>query len=214
MNKTLAFVIGLVISVGALGAEVLRDPDGAIRLEVSLDLANTFVFDESPVLDDGRPAYGNDFIIRGVIYPAGTISASGNKGMNPDGTPEFPDRVLGEWTCWGRFIGQGAATTQGAFVMSTQVFSFGANADYGPTTIVTTGYETVDSSVHRAVTGGTGEFMRAAGAQRQAIMPGGRNAASGLNLSQEIVLDDAVTMKLSEIEELLSRVAVRLGLVP
>ncbi len=214
MNNALVWAIGLTIGAGSLEAQVPRDPDGSIRLEVALDLANTFVFDESPVLDDGRPAYGNDFIIRGVIYPAGTISTSGNKGMNPDGTPEFPDRVLGEWTCWGRFIGEGAATSQGAFVMSTQVFSFGATPDYGPTTIVTTGYEAVDGAVHRAVTGGTGEFVRAAGSQRQAIMAGGRNGASGLNLTQEIVLDDSVSTSLSRIQELLSRVATRLGLVP
>ncbi len=60
-----------------------------------------------------------------VIYPAGAITSGGNKGMNPDGTPEFPDKVIGERTCWGRFIGNEAQTSQGAFVMSTPVFSFG-----------------------------------------------------------------------------------------
>lgn len=206
--------LGLTLSATTLLAQVPRDADGVIRVETALDLANTFVPDESPIFDDGRPAYGNAFIIRAVIYPAGTITAEGNKGMNPDGTPEFPDKVIGEWTCWGRFIGNGAQTSKGAFVMSTQVFSFGETPDYGPTTIVTTGYETVDGSVYRAITGGTGEFSRAAGSQRQAIIAGGRNAARGLNLSHEIMLDDSVSTGLSEIKSLLARMAVRLGLVP
>lgn len=207
--------LGLLAGILAIsaGAQVLADPDGVIRVEVS-QMAPTFVFDESPVFDDGGPAYGNVFVVQGVLYPAGTVTSSGNKGMNPDGTPEFPDKVIGEWTCWGRFIGNGARTSEGAFVMSTQVFSFGEGPEYGPKTIVTTGYEAVDAPVQRAITGGTGEFSRAAGTQRQAIMAGGRNASGGLNLTQEIVVDDAVSSSLAQIQSLLNRMAVRLGLVP
>ena len=205
--------LGLAIPAGLL-CQVPRDADGVIRVETSLDLANSFVFDEAPTLDDGRPAYGNDFIIQGVIYPAGTVTSAGNKGLNPDGTPEYPDKVIGEWTCWGRFIGNGAGTTEGAFVMSTQVFSFGDSPDYGPMTIVTTGYEAVDGPVMRAITGGTGDLDRASGSQRQQIMAGGRNAARGLNMSHEIVLDDKLEQGLSAVHLLLKRVATRLGLVP
>ncbi len=214
MKRAKILMAFLSLGAVALSAQIPRDPDGMIRVETALDLVNTFVADESPVFDDGRPAYGNDFVIQGVIYPAGTITTTGSQGMNADGTPEYPDRVIGEWTCWGRFIGNGAQTTAGAFVMSTQVFSFGTTADYGATTIVTTGYEAVDGPVYRAITGGTGEFGRAAGTQMQAIMPGGRNAASGLNLSHQIMLDDSVSSDLSGIKRLLERIAVRLGLVP
>ena len=84
------------------------------------------------------PAYGNPFVTQGYVYPAGTLS-EGN-GV-PDGSPEFPDKVIGEWSCEGFFIGDGAHTTEGAWVYTTQLFAFGDDPDTGAETIVVTGYE-------------------------------------------------------------------------
>ena len=195
----------------SLPAQPLRDADGVIRVEISQN-AGQFVFDEAPTFDTGLPAYGNPFVVQGVIYPAGTLANSINNGMNPDGTPEFPDKVIGEWTCWGRFIGNGVQTAAGGWVMSTQVFSFGEASGYGAKTIVTTGYETVDGTVERAVTGGTGKFEGAVGVQRQQVL--GHNASGGLALSEEIDLDDPTAKALARIERVLSRIAKRMGLVP
>ena len=206
--KTVALIS--LVSGLSLG-QPLRDPDGVIRVEISQNFGQ-FSFDEAPTFDDGLPGFGNPFVVQGVIYPAGTLAASAHNGMNPDGTPEFPNKVIGEWTCWGRFIGDGAHTAAGEWVMSTQVFSFAPDSGYGPKTIVTAGYETVDGTVQRAVTGGTGEFVGAAGAQRQQVL--GHNATGALALSEEIDLDDPVAKALARIERVLSRIAMRLGLVP
>jgi len=55
--------------------------------------------DETPAFPDGLPAYGAEFITEGYIYPAGTLT--GPNGANPDGSPEFPNRVIGRWVCRG-----------------------------------------------------------------------------------------------------------------
>ena len=209
-TKAVLLVATLVaLHTSTLRGQPLRDPDGIIRVEISQN-AGQFVFDEAPQFEDGLPAFGNPFVVQGVIYPAGTLANSVHQGMNPDGTPEFPDMVIGEWTCWGRFIGDGLHTSNGEWVMSTQVFSFGEDSGYGSKTIVTTGYETVDRTVERAITGGTGEFVGAAGVQHQSIA--GHNASGGLALAEELVLDDPTSRALARIERLLSRIATRMGL--
>jgi len=96
--------------------------------------------------------------------------------------------------------------------MSTQVFSFEPDSGYGPKTIVTAGYETVDGTVERAVTGGTGEFVGAAGVQRQQVL--GHNGTGALSLGEEIELDDPTAKALARIEQALARIARRMGLVP
>ncbi len=108
-----------------------------ITVEVAED-GTRFVFDEAPVLANGFPAYGNGFVTQGYIYPEGTLD--GSDGVNPDGSPEFPDQVIGEWTCWGYFVGDGANTTAGAWVVTTQVFDFHSSV-LGDDSIVTTGFE-------------------------------------------------------------------------
>ncbi len=59
-----------------------------------------FAFAPAPVFDDGMPAHGNPFVTQGYIYPAGTLS-EGVSGTLEDGSPAFPDKVLGTWTCDG-----------------------------------------------------------------------------------------------------------------
>jgi hypothetical protein len=164
---TSATVAGLSI---ASAAETGGD-ENVDTLEVDIAEDGTrFVIDEAPVFDDGLPAHGNAFITQGYIYPAGTLTDS--NGVNPDGSPEFPDEVIGEWSCTGYFIGEGAHATEGAFVYSTQLFAFGDNADTGAETIVVTGYEGVEvgAIVTGAITGGTGGYATAIGEADQELL--------------------------------------------
>jgi hypothetical protein len=140
--------------------------------------ATRFVFDETRTHPDGSPAYGSSFITQGYLYPAGTVG--GSNGVLPDGSPEFPELVLGEWTCRGTFVSDGAHTVTGPWVVTTQLFSFGDAA--GRVTLVTEGYEIADvgERVKRAVTGGTGRLRQASGQSAQQLL--GFNATEGVNL--------------------------------
>lgn len=149
-----------------------------------------FMFDEAPVLPSGMPAYGNPFITQGYIYPYGTLE--GTNGVLADGSPEFPDIVIGEWTCRGYFVGNGAETTTGPWVITTQHYDFYEEAGFSPgkqstrSNLVTDGYEIADVGVEatRAVTGGTGKYKRARGEARQTLL--GFNASEGVNLRFKI----------------------------
>ncbi len=138
-----------------------------------------FVFDQNgPLLDDGYPDYGNGFVTQGYLYPAGTIGES--DGVLADGSPEFPDLVIGNWTCWGYFVGDGADTTDGPWVITTQVFDFDVDQP-GATTIITAGMETPAGTgpIARAITGGTGAFRAAGGQMSQETL--GHNVSEGVN---------------------------------
>lgn len=140
-------------------------------LEVDIAENGTrFVIDEAPAFDDGFPAYGNAFITEGYIYPAGTLTDT--NGINPDGSPEFPDDVIGKWSCTGYFIADGAHTTKGSWVYTTQLLAFGDNPVDGRETIVVTGYEGAEAgkTVTGAITGGTGRYATARGEADQALL--------------------------------------------
>ena len=153
-------------------------PDGTLRFDVAEDMTR-FVFAPQPVHEDGMPAHGNAFITQGYIYPAGTLTES--NGVQADGSPEFPDKVLGEWTCRGWFVGEGAHTTTGPWVVTTQLYNFGA--EVGDATLVTEGYEIADVGVaiERAISAGTGPFANVRGEGEQTFL--GFNASEGVNLS-------------------------------
>jgi hypothetical protein len=161
-------------------------PDGIMRFDVAEDMSR-FAFAASPVHDDGMPAHGNPFITQGYLYPYGTLSAT--NGVNPDGSPEFPELVLGEWTCRGWFVGEGAHATSGAWVITTQLYSFG-EGPVGDTVLVSEGYEIADvgEPAARAITGGTGPFAAARGAGEQTFL--GFNASEGVNLRFELAVAD------------------------
>lgn len=163
------------------GATALANGLKTLRLEIA-ENGNKFTFDETPVFGDGLPAYGNEFITEGYIYPAGTLS--GLNGVNPDGSPEFPDKVIGIWTCRGWHVGDGAHTLTGPWVVSHQLYDFGSTP--GRRSIATDGYETpeVGVPINRAVTGGTGEFSEARGEMTQVFL--GFNASNGITLKVEI----------------------------
>lgn len=144
-------------------------PTRTIEVDVA-ENGHRFVFDESPVFDDGMPAFGNAFLTQGYIYPAGTLN--GENGVRPDGSPQFPDKVIGEWLCRGYFIGDGAHTTEGSWVYTTQLFAFGEDPDAGRQTVVVVGYEgaEVGKAVTGAITGGTGRYATARGEASQELL--------------------------------------------
>ena len=152
-----------------------------LRFDVAEDMSR-FIFDKDVVYDDGMPADGSSFITRGYLYEYGTLQ--GGNGVNADGSPEFPDKVLGEWICQGYMINDAAHASTGVWVFSTQFFQLGEEA--GAQTIVTQGYELadLDVAIARAITGGTGDYKSAGGESSQILL--GFNASEGVNLRVEL----------------------------
>lgn len=173
-----AAVVGIGIGVAYAGSDDAYEESESVQVEVAED-ATRFAFDESPVFDDGMPAYGNPFVTQGYIYEAGTLAEGG--GVNPDGTPTHPDNVIGTWTCEGVMIGDGAHTESGPWVVSTQVFDFGEFD--GDDIVISHGFETpeIGEPTDRAVIGGTGEHVGAVGTQSQVLE--GFNDGGGVNLT-------------------------------
>ncbi|MGI8740908.1 MAG: hypothetical protein ACR2KU_15300 [Gammaproteobacteria bacterium] len=118
--RSLLFVATAIVAVttGQVSAETK-----IIRFDVAEDTTRfafdkeQFVFEEGPGKADNLPAYGNQFVTQGYTYPPGTITAS--TGVFENGEPEFPDLVIGERTCRGVFIGDGAKTVSGPIVFTT-----------------------------------------------------------------------------------------------
>lgn len=154
-----------------------------LQFDVSEDMTR-FIFDQDVVYEDGMPADGSSFITRGYLYEAGTLD--GTNGVNPDGSPEFPDKVIGEWICQGYMINDAGHATSGVWVFSTQFFQLGDEP--GAQSIVTQGYELADVGVAiaRAITGGTGDYQTARGESSQTLL--GLNASEGVNLRVEIAV--------------------------
>ena len=154
-----------------------------------------FVFDETPLLASGFPAYGNAFVTQGYIYPNGTLD--GHNGVATDGSPEFPDQVIGEWTCRGYFIGNGAETATGPWVITTQHYDFYKHRGYAENkqstklNLVSDGYELVDIDVpgKRAITGGTGRFKRAKGQAVQVLLDSRTNRGQPFGVILDLGLD-------------------------
>lgn len=152
-----------------------------IRFEVAED-GTRFVFSEERLFEDGMPQYGTPFVTQGYIYPEGTLN--GSNGALADGSPEFPDRVIGEWTCYGYMIGDGGHTESGVWVVSTQVYQF--NERYDNAMLITDGFELVDFNVPvaRTITAGTGRFLGIVGEQVQTLL--GFTEQMGVNLTVEL----------------------------
>lgn len=178
----LASVLVVSVSATAVSAQSAEEAT-PLQVEVAED-GTRFVFDDLRLHEDGMPAYGSAFVTSGYIYPVGTLN--GSNGVLENGDPEFPELVLGEWNCFGWMIGDGAHTTTGAWVISTQIYKFNDGS-----TLVTDGYEIADFNVpvSRAVTGGTGEYRSASGEMSQELL--GFTAQMGVNLSVEFDLEKA-----------------------
>lgn len=173
-----------LLMLGAVSATIAAQSSEEaepLRFQVAED-GNRFKFDDLNLHEDGMPAYGSAFVTQGYIYPEGTLN--GTNGVLENGEPEFPELVLGEWTCYGWMIGDGAHTTTGEWVVSTQIYQFEDGA-----TIITNGFEIADFEVpvNRAVTGGTGEYSGVSGEMTQILH--GFTAQMGVNLTVEFDLE-------------------------
>ncbi len=152
-----------------------------IRFDVA-ENGKRFTPDETPLFPDGLPAYGNEFVTEGYIYPPGTLN--GANGVKPDGSPEFPDKVIGRWVCRGWHVGEGAHTERGPWVITHQLYDLGARP--GQATIVTDGFELpeINTPINRAITGGTGPYAEARGEATQTLL--GFNQTQGVVIRYEI----------------------------
>ncbi len=191
-RKSAAWLIVALVVVGGIVAATTAMADRGngdappgkgkvVKFDVAED-ATRFVFDEAPVDGDDLPAYGNDFVTQGYIYPHGTLGES--DGVLANGEPEFPEEVIGEWTCRGWFVGDGAATKTGPWVATTQLYDLGDKP--GGEMLVTDGSEISDQNVKvaRAITGGTGPYKDARGEGAQELL--GFNESEGVNLRFEL----------------------------
>lgn len=192
MQRTplIALFIALVALVAAAPAAYAglaeRGRSEVLTFDVAEDMTR-FVFDQDVAFDDGLPADGSAFITRGYLYPAGTLTCDADgacDGVNPDGTPQYPDKVIGEWICSGYMINDAGHATGGVWVFSSQFFQLGSAP--GAQTVVTQGYELADVGVaiSRAITGGSGEFADARGQGAQTML--GLNASEGVTLRVQL----------------------------
>lgn len=174
----LALLVGVALTLTGAAQADARSKTKVLEFDVSEDMTR-FVFDKDVVFDDGMPADGSAFITRGYLYEAGTLSGDGD-GVNEDGSPQYPDKLIGEWICSGYMINDAGHAKGGVWVFSTQFFQFGSAP--GAETIVTQGYELADVGVaiSRAITGGTGAYLDARGQGDQTML--GLNATDGVNL--------------------------------
>ncbi len=158
-KSTLSALAMLAVASSAFASDTPKSFD------VAEDITR-FVFADKPVFDDGMPSYGNAFITQGYIYEDGTLD-SGAEGTLADGSPAFPHKVIGTWTCDGYFVGDGARTTTGAMVITRQVFEFD-NGDI----LINQGAELADVNVKapRVITGGTGSFAGLSGEMSQVLL--------------------------------------------
>ena len=176
----------LILSISTVGVSAqMADESPVMTYEVAED-GTRFAFDDLNLFEDGMPGYGSAFVTQGYIYPVGTLN--GSNGVLANGEPEFPELVLGEWTCFGWMIGDGAHTATGEWVISTQVYKFNDGS-----TLITDGFELVDFEVPttRAITGGTNAYRSASGEQVQVLH--GFTEQMGVNLTVEFHLDSAAT---------------------
>ena len=182
----IAVVIGGFLILRTDQAEASEPQVETIHIEIAEDMTK-FVFNQDIVFDDGLPAHGSNFITKGYIYPAGTIAEHDGiySGVNPDGSPEFPDKVLGEWVCYGYLIDDSMHAEAGAIIVSKQYINL--TNEQGDQMIVTEGYERIDDEWEtRAITGGTGEYINVSGVARQRFL--GVNVGEGFMLEAEITV--------------------------
>ena len=161
-KKTIiTLALATILTALAAAATLARPASvGPLRVEVA-EVGARFVFDPDVVDDDGLPTRGNDFVTEGYVYEANTLTCDDGAcdGVVYDAegnpAPEFPDRVIGTWTCWGTHTEDAATTTSGDIVATTQLYDFGE--ELGEQSIVTTGFERMDDvPIDRAIVGGTG----------------------------------------------------------
>jgi hypothetical protein len=184
-RRSIAFIATLGLGLACTGAALAGGAHGhhTVKYDVAMN-GFTFSF-EGATNPAGFPATGTPFVIRGYIYPGGTFKKHGARsGVLADGSPEFPDRVLGTWYCRGWHLQDGDALT-GPVVATTQVFEFKAKVA-GSRQLITDGIELADFGVwfERSATGGTGMFRRDSLTVRQVYVD--FNATNSFNTSFSI----------------------------
>ena len=183
--RLLALILGLIVIATALAVPAVsaaindRGRTEIVEFDVAEDMSR-FVYNKDIAFDDGLPADGSSFITRGYLYPKGTLSCDNGScsGTNADGSPQFPDKVIGEWVCEGYMINDAAHAKSGKWVLSTQYFEF--TGESGTQLLVTQGYELadVDVAISRAISGGAGEYRDARGESEHVLL--GLNASEGV----------------------------------
>lgn len=172
-----AVLVALIAAFAATATFAGSRFESPLRVEVS-EIGSRFVTDPDVVDDGGLPRRGNDFVTEGYVYEAGTVTCTeeGCDGVIYDAegvpAPEFPDRVIGTWTCWGTHTEDAATTTSGPIVATTQQYDLGD--ELGDESILTSGFERVDDvPIIRAIIGGTGGLDISSGTATQSL--GGLN---------------------------------------
>ncbi len=163
----------------------ITGPDGVLRFDVAED-GTRFTWNGDPALIDGLPDRDTTYITQGYIYPEGTLN--GSNGVLADGSPEFPDKVLGQWSCYGWYVGAGKPDQTAPWI-TTHLFNFGDV--YGEATLVSEGYsiDEMEVALERAIVGGTGDYAGARGIQRETNL--GHNPSNGLDFRYEVRLADS-----------------------
>ena len=182
----------LVVIVARVTAAVGSSPAESSQ-RLAFDVAENgkrFVFDDRPVFDDGMPAYGSSFVTEGYLLAPGTLADG--EAVSADGTVAagFEGRVIGEWKCFGGFVGDGMRTKQDEIVVTTQTYRFYGDdgRDDHDDRVVSIGTENVvgGTTAIRAVTGGTGRYRGAGGELSQTNL--GLNPTGGVNATFELDL--------------------------
>lgn len=157
--------------------------DGVLRFDVAED-GTRFSWSGDPVMAEGMPAGSTPYVTQGYIYPEGTLTDS--NGVTADGAPEFPDKVIGQWSCWGWRLAPSAHSDTAPW-LTTHLFNFGSG--WGEATLVSEGYSIDDLGIalERAISGGTGEYTGASGVQLETNL--GFNPSRGGNFRYELHLD-------------------------
>ena len=163
----------LSVTAGGVSLAAASDGNRPGHRTIEVDIAESgsrFAFDDAPVFeDDGCPPTATRSSPRGTSTRQARCP---QQRRQPRRQPEFPDKVIGEWSCEGYFIADGAHTTEGAWVFTTQLFTFGDDPDTGAKTIVVTGYEGSEPGqiVTGAISGGTGRYSSARGEADQELL--------------------------------------------
>jgi len=135
---------------------------------------------------------GDEFILQGYIYPEGTLNET--NGINADGSAEFPELLLGTWTCsgWFEIVRDETVTPVGARTVQTFEFDM---TNVGENMLVTFGYEQFRGTdvFVRVVTGTSGVYGNNAGVQTQSVL--GANASGGRNYHSVFSEDIAYNFK-------------------
>jgi hypothetical protein len=178
-------ILAVMIVASAISSAQSNSEMKTLRLEVAGN-GTTMVVMDKPVNEDGLPLHGNPFIIKGYLYPEGTLKET--NGVLANGDPEFPDLVIGTWICSGWFYEESLTSPTGPYAVTTQLFEFTDTP--GEQSITSYGFEIGDYQIpqQRALTGGTGDYAGVDGQQVQTHI--GDNPTGGPSLIVEFSFVD------------------------